>query len=149
MLSFAFQGRKGGKKESAPTCQAFCHRSSEPIPNILTALLREKISTQHLLVKHDFLQRLEGVVMPVVNWGQGIVMYHMPTTSVSTPFQPFLRKLCIHLIRPMFTVVPIINMHYSRVFMCGPKRKIIPGISNIRPGLPPHPYTLPTKNTAV
>lgn len=56
---------------------------------------REKISTEHLLVKHYFLQRLEGVLILEVTWGQSIRIYHLPITSETKPcksFKPFLRK---------------------------------------------------------
>lgn len=56
---------------------------------------REKISTEHLLVKHHFLQRLEDVLTPEVNWGQSIRIYPLPITSETKPCKPckpFLRK---------------------------------------------------------
>lgn len=96
---------------------------------------REKISTEHLLVKHYFLQRLEGVLILAVNWGQSIRMHHLPIalgTKPTKPFKPFLRegKDLSHQ-GCAYNCTPVTDVLYRRALMCEPKRKVIPSLGSI------------------
>lgn len=91
---------------------------------------REKISIQHLLVRHYFLQRLKGVVILVVNWEQHIRLYHLPITSgTKTPsserYGHTSPRLCLQLHSSLTCSIE------EYVFTCEPKRKATPGIGRV------------------